>query len=86
MMFEGARTLVATMVMQPNPQKRSELDVCAARASRSCRRPAGPADFWVLEQHVPWPLCACAKMLLHVVGFSAIVSHAPPVSGAWHAP
>jgi len=27
MMFEGVRTLVATMVMQPNPQKRSELDV-----------------------------------------------------------
>ena len=26
-MFEGVRTLVATMVMQPNPQKRSELDV-----------------------------------------------------------
>jgi hypothetical protein len=24
MMFEGVRTLVATMVMQPNPQKRSE--------------------------------------------------------------
>jgi len=58
----------------------------AARASRSGRRPAGPADFWVLEQHVPWPLCACAKMLLHVVAFNAIVSRAPPVSGAWHTP
>eukprot|EP01046_Picozoa_sp_COSAG06_P029499 COSAG06_NODE_2738_length_6365_cov_366.789499_4_plen_148_part_00 len=58
----------------------------AARASRSGRRPAGPADFWVLEQHLPRPLCACAKMLLHVAGFSAIVSRAPPVSGAWHAP
>ena len=46
----------------------------------------GPADFWVLEQHLLWPLCACAKMLLHVAGFSAIVSRAPPVSGAQHAP
>ena len=27
----------------------------AARASRSGRRPAGPADFWVLEQHLPRP-------------------------------
>ena len=58
----------------------------AARASRSARRPAGPADFGVLEQRMPRPLCACAKMLLHVAGFSAILSRAPPVSGARHAP
>jgi hypothetical protein len=58
----------------------------AARASRSARRPAGPADFWVLEQHLPWPLCACATVLPHVAGFSVIVSCAPPVSGARHAP
>jgi hypothetical protein len=40
----------------------------------------------VLEQHLPRPLCACTKMLLHVAGFNAIVSRAPPVSGVQHAP
>eukprot|EP01046_Picozoa_sp_COSAG06_P106159 COSAG06_NODE_52429_length_305_cov_2.087379_1_plen_86_part_01 len=45
----------------------------AARASRSGRRPAGPAEFWVLEQHLPWALCAYATVLLHVAGFNAIV-------------
>ena len=40
----------------------------AARASRSPVRPAGPADFRVVEQHKPRPLCACTKMLLHVAG------------------
>eukprot|EP01046_Picozoa_sp_COSAG06_P003122 COSAG06_NODE_118_length_23136_cov_18.029257_6_plen_71_part_00 len=44
------------------------------------------AEFWVLEQHLPWLLCACTKMLLHVAGFNAIVSRAPPVSGVQHAP
>ena len=58
----------------------------AARASRSGRRPAGPADFWVLEQHIPRPLCACTTVLLHVAGFKDIVSRAPPVSGSRHAP
>ena len=37
----------------------------AARASRSGRRPAGPADFWVLEQHIPRPLCACTTVQRH---------------------
>ena len=58
----------------------------AARASRSGRRPAGPADFWVLEQHLSRRLCACATVLPHVAGFSAIVSRAPPVSGERDAP
>ena len=58
----------------------------AARASRSARRPAGPADFWVLEQHIPRSLCACAKVLLHVVAFNVIMSHAPPVFVLHHAP
>ena len=58
----------------------------AARASRSPVRPAGPADFWVLEQHLSWRLCACATVLPHVAGFSAIVSRAPPVSGERDAP
>ena len=43
-------------------------------------------DFWVLEQHILWPLCACTTVLLQIVGFKDIVSHAPPVSGSRHAP
>ena len=43
-----------------------------ARASRSGHWPAGPADFWVLEQHLSRRLCACATVLPHVAGFSAI--------------
>ena len=33
----------------------------------------------MLEQHVPRPLCACAKVLPHVAAFSVITSRAPPV-------
>ena len=33
-----------------------------------------------------WGTKPLTKMLLHVAGFSTIVSRAPPVSGAWHAP
>ena len=44
------------------------------------RAPAGrTGGFWVLEQHVPRPLCACAKVLPHVAVFSVITSRAPPV-------
>ena len=44
------------------------------------RAPAGrTGGFWVLEQHVPRPLCACAKVLPHVAAFSVIMSRAPPV-------
>jgi hypothetical protein len=48
--------------------------------------PTGRPDFWVLEQHMPRSLRARPKMLLHVSGFIATVSHAPPVSGTCHAP
>jgi hypothetical protein len=40
----------------------------------------------VLEQHIPWLLCACAKVLLHVVAFNVIMSDAPPVFVLHHAP
>ena len=35
---------------------------------------------------MPWPLCACAKVLPHVAAFNVIMSHAPPVSVLHHNP
>ena len=33
----------------------------------------------MIEQRIPRPLCACAKVLPHVAAFSVIMSRAPPV-------
>jgi hypothetical protein len=74
--FEAHRLLSSTAGARPG----------AARASRSPVRPAGPADFWLLEHRMPLSLCVCAKVLPHVAAFIAAMSPAAPVSGPQHAP
>ena len=70
------------------------MDVSAATVAESLRseatRIATLDALEALEAPIPSAVALaaapCAKMLLHVSGLSAIVSRAPPVSGAWHGP
>ena len=73
------------MLKQASNEPRSFVNQ-RVRASRSSCRPAGPADFWLLEHRMPLSLCVCAKVLPHVAAFIAAMSPAAPVSGPQHAP